>query len=83
MGMRLCLAVYDAVCVLHTHTHMHARTHTHTHTHTHRPDDDEPENSAAIGCAKISQFFTPKTVDISKKRHRFFEERGLKPFSDF
>lgn len=47
------------------------------------PDDDEPENPAAVRCAKISQFFAPKSVDVSKKRHRFFEERGLQPISDF
>ena len=46
----------------------------------HRPDDDEDE--AAMGCAKISQFFAPKSVDVSKKKHRFFEERGLKPVTN-
>lgn len=47
---------------------------------SHRPDDDDDE--AAAGCAKISQFFVPKSVDVSKKKHRFFEERGLQPVTN-
>ena len=45
-----------------------------------RPDDDEDEASA--GCAKISQFFSPRTeAEPLRKRHRYFEERGLKIFA--
>ena len=45
-----------------------------------RPDDGETEASA--GCAKLSQFFAPKTgSQPARKRHRYFEERGLKTFS--
>ena len=46
-----------------------------------RPDDDD--DSVSAGCAKISQFFAPKSQDTSKKKHRFFEERGLKNVMDF
>ena len=51
-----------------------------------RPDDEEEEQlQAAIGCAKISQFFSakPQQLQENKRRHRFFEERGLKPITDF
>lgn len=46
------------------------------------PDDDESQSTPA-GCAKISQYFQPSTADESRKRHRFFEERGLCITSDF
>ena len=53
-------------------------------TLSHRPDDEEEDQlQAAIGCAKISQFFGPKTQEKAKRRHRFFEERGLKTVTDF
>ena len=42
-----------------------------------RPDDEEADQvQAAVGCAKISQFFGAKPTP--KTRHRFFQERGLK-----
>jgi ribonuclease H2 subunit A len=43
------------------------------------PDDDEDKVSAS--CAKISQFFAPKTAEPPRKRHRYFEERGLQTFT--
>ena len=46
-----------------------------------RPDDDE--DTITSNCAKISQFFAPKSQDLSKKKHRFFEERGLHNITDF
>ena len=46
-----------------------------------RPDDDEDEVSAS--CAKISQFFAPKTASQDPKKHRYFEERGFKNVLDF
>ena len=62
------------------HTHTHTNTHTHT-MYVCRPDDDE--DTVSTGCAKISQFFAPKSQDTSKKKHRFFEERGLQNVTDF
>lgn len=45
-----------------------------------RPDEDEDEVSA--GCAKINQFFVPKSSEPVKKRHRYFEERGLQTLTE-
>lgn len=45
-----------------------------------RPDEDEDQVSA--NCAKISQFFAPKSSETVKKRHRYFEERGLQTLTE-
>ena len=48
-----------------------------------RPDDGEDE--ASSGCAKISQFFAPKTslTEPARKRQRYFNECGLHVFPAF
>ena len=48
-----------------------------------RPDDDEDDQlQAAVGCAKISQFFGSKPQNKTHSRHRFFQDRGLKPVTN-
>lgn len=47
------------------------------------PDEDEEDQAMSVGYAKINQFFTSESQNKQLKRHRYFEETGLKAVYKF
>ncbi len=71
--------VFRGSSVLSVSSRSTMRAYTHAHTHIAcRPDDEETEDS--IGCSKIGSFFAKSSQQ--HKRHRYFEEIGLKHISE-
>lgn len=46
-------------------------------------EDEDEEDETAKGTASLLTFFTPKNFNPRKKKHQFFDERGLKQLKTF